>query len=169
VAFELVAFAAPRLAADAEVPAFVIDLARHELSAYAAGSAPDAEPADHPEIALDRRVAFDPSARVQRYRHSVHELSEEIGAEDVPRFEATRLFVYRDADHEIRYLLLTPFAAVLVERLLAGDALGEAVKAAAGEVGAWLDAETLAGASALLEDLRARGALLGGAVPGEKT
>jgi uncharacterized protein len=168
VAFELVDFAAPRLEADPEVAPFLIELARHELSAYAAGSAPDPERVDRPEVALDRAVVFDPSARVARYEHAVHELSEEVGARDVPRRAATRLFVYRDAEDEIRYLALTPFAAAVVERLLAGDALGAAVKAGAADAGVDLDDAALAGAASLLEDLKARGALLGAALPGEK-
>ncbi len=168
VAFELVDFAEPRLAAEPEVPPFVIELARHELSAYAAGSAPDAERVDRPEIALDRGVVFDPSARVARYHHAVHELSEDVDARDVPRPIETRLFVYRDADDEVRYLALTPFAAAVVVRLLAGDALGAAVKVGASDAGVELDDHALAGAASLLEDLKTRGALLGATLPGEK-
>jgi hypothetical protein len=162
VPFDLLAFAEPRLARDPQVPAFLVELGRHELSAYAAGSAPDAEAAVAVEIVLERGVVFDPSARLARYEHAVHELESDPAARDVPRRAPTALFLHRDREDEVRYLTLTPFAAAVVERLLAGAALGDAVKAGAETAAVPLDDQALAGVGALLEDLRAKGALLGG-------
>jgi hypothetical protein len=99
----------------------------------------------------------------------VHELSADPEARDVPRRVDTALFVYRDAEHEVRYLALTPFGAAVVEVLLAGQTLRDAVFGAASAAGVALDDQALVSAAALLEDLKTRGALLGGASLGEKT
>ncbi|HVY46221.1 MAG TPA: putative DNA-binding domain-containing protein [Minicystis sp.] len=165
VAFEFVAFAAPRLAADARVAPFLVDLARHELSAFAAGSAPDAPAAarPEPELALDRPVLFDPSAHLARSDFAVHELAADVDARDEPRRAPTWLFAYRDATDEVRWLALSDVAGEVVARLLAGAALGAAVEAGAGAAAHAVDDALLASVAAVLTDLQARGALLGAA------
>jgi hypothetical protein len=165
VAFELVAWAAPRWAGDPTVPAYLGDLARHELLEFEVATAPDetrdaGEPA---EIDLAHPVRFDPSARLARYAHAVHRLDAAEEARDVPEPEATALFAYRDAAHEVRFLALTPLAAAILERLLGGEALGAAVTGGAAALGFPVDGAVTGSTAALLEDLRARGALLGGA------
>jgi hypothetical protein len=168
VAFELVAWAAPRWAADPTLPTYLGDLARHELAwfevATAADAAPEA-PALTPEIELDRAVRFHASTRLRRYDHAVQELSEDLDARDVPARAETALLAYRDADDDVRFLALTPLAATIVERLLAGEALGAAVQGACVALGAALDASVTAGTAALLDDLVARRAILGGEGP----
>lgn len=162
-AFELVAWAAPRWAEDPSLPAFLGDLARHELLHFDVATAPPREAADPGEIALDRGVIFDASVRLSRSAFAVHRLSEDEAARDVPDRVPTAILAYRDADHDVRYLDLSPLAAAILDRLLAGEALGAAVVGAAGALGHPVDAAVTQGTAALLDDLRARGALLGGA------
>ena len=166
VPFEFLDFASPAIARDAAVPAFVLELARHELSVYASGSAPDAPPGARRgagDLALDRGAVFDPSVRLARYAFAVHELSEDPDARDTPRSADTRLLAYRDGDDIVRFLSLSPLAAEAVQRLLDGATLREAIEAACVVAGVALDDAVLAGAGAVLEDLGARGALLGAA------
>ena len=167
VAFELVAWARPRWAADANVPDYLGDLARHELIGFEVGSADDAAGATGislgVELELDATARFHASVRLARYDHAVHRLLADEAARDVPAREPVALLAYRDADHEVRYLELTPLAAAILDRLLAGETLRSAVVGAATEQGEALGPEMLAGTARLLDDLAERGALLGGA------
>ncbi len=164
VAFELVAWAAPRWASDARVPSYLGDLARHELTAFEVGSAEDSSGgATGVDLELDTRARFHTSVRLARYEHAVHRLLADEGARDVPAREPTALLAYRDGEHEVRYLELTPLAAAILDRLLLGEMLRAAVVGAAAALGEALGPEVLAGTARLLEDLAQRGALLGGA------
>jgi uncharacterized protein len=163
VAFELVAWAQPRWAADAFVPDYLGDLARHELTAFEVGSAEDGGGATGIDLELDTRARFHASVRLARYEHAVHRLLADEGARDVPAREPTTLLAYRDAEHEVRYLELTPLAAAILDRLLLGETLRSAVVGATAALGEALGPEVLSGTARLLEDLARRGALLGGA------
>jgi hypothetical protein len=61
----------------------------------------------------------------------------------------------------VRYLELTPLAALIIERLLAGESLKDSLIGATSASGTVLDDATLEGAATLLSDLSARGVLLG--------
>jgi hypothetical protein len=186
VAFEFVGFAAPRWAEDPEVPAYLADLARHELAAFAAACAEQDEeagaggasgplgdetpatpgddapgPLGEEALSLDRGARFQRAAALVRYEHAVHRLQGDASARDVPAREPTRLLVYRDAAHDVRFLELTPLAAEILGRLLAGAALGEAVVAGCAALGHPVDGPVLESTAALLSDLAERGALLG--------
>jgi hypothetical protein len=78
------------------------------------------------------------------------------------------LLVYRSPDHEVRYLELTPLAHGIVERLLVGHTLGEAVRGAAEAAGAPLTEVVLAGAAKLLADLAERGVVFGPSLAGKQ-
>ncbi|MEO5728487.1 MAG: putative DNA-binding domain-containing protein [Byssovorax sp.] len=162
VAFELVAWAQPRRAADALVPDHLGDLARHELTAFEVGSAEDGGGVTGIDLELDTRARFHGSVRLARYEHAVHRLLADEGARDVPAREPTTLLAYRDAEHEVRYLELTPLAAAILDRLLLGETLRSAVVGASSALSEALGPEVLAGTARLLDDLAERGALLGG-------
>lgn len=161
VAFELVDFAAPRWAADASLPAFITDLARHELLAFEVGCDPgSAEPTGLP-LDLDRPARVHPAVRLRRYDHAIHRLSAELDARDAPPRAPTALLAYRDAEHEVRYLELTPLAAAVIERLLKGHALRAAVLEACAELGQPADGPVLGSIAAVVADLEERGVVLG--------
>ncbi|AUX25001.1 hypothetical protein SOCEGT47_055420 [Sorangium cellulosum] len=182
VAFEFVAFAAPRWAEDPDVPSYLADLARHELVALAVACAePDGAETVTPgasgpgasgpgtsgpgasgeELSLDRGARFQRAATLVRHEHAVHRLSADEAARDVPAREPVSLLAYRDAEHEVRYLELTPLAAEILGRLLAGEALGEAVVAGCAAQEHPVDGPVLESTAALLGDLAERGVLLG--------
>jgi hypothetical protein len=156
---ELFAWAEPRWRADASVPAYLVDLAAYELAAFAVGASASVDPADaRAEVALDRPLTFAESARLLRFAWAVHELPEQGPAE--PARRDVQLLAYRDADHRVRWLELTPLAADVVERLLSGQPLGDAVQTACAEHGV-TPAAVLADVARLLADLGTRGVVIG--------
>lgn len=172
VAFEFLAWAAPLWAVDPTVPAFIADLARHELNAFEVAAAPapgrDRDPTACEEsegtpapLELDQAIAFDAAATIRRYDHAVHRLAEAIDARDVPPHAATTLLAYRDREGDVRYLELTPLAAEILTRLFRGETLRAAVTLACAARAEPLSGEVLDGTARLLADLGERGVMLG--------
>jgi hypothetical protein len=171
VPFEFVGWVVERWRSDAAVPAYMPDLAAYELAFFevaSAGPVPGAEaggtsPAapgrgrNVTEVALARPLAFHESTRLAHYGWAVHELDEDTQA---PAHREVRLLAYRDAQHDVRWLDLTPLAAAILERLVAGATLAAAVEAACGEHGV-APATVLQDIAGLLADLGSRGVLLG--------
>jgi hypothetical protein len=165
VTSELIDFCASLWATDARVPPWALDLARHEaLQIVVASLKEPLVPRELAELDLARGLCFVEAARVARYAFAVHRLPSDEGDRTPPERVPTALFVYRDPEHDVRYLELSPLAASLLERLLAGVPLGDAVLASSAENGSE-PAGALDGIARLLADLSARGALLGAAVP----
>jgi hypothetical protein len=165
-ASELQAWAAPRWAEDPALPPYLGDLARHELAHFEVASAPDDEPRPGGgELGLDTRARFHASTRLFRYAWAVQRMSEDPEARDAPAREPTAILAYRDADHAVRYLELTPLAAAILERLLGGATLREAVMDGAAALGSVVDEAVTRSTATLLTDLTERGALLGAGTP----
>jgi hypothetical protein len=158
---ELFAWAEPRWRADATVPPYLVDLAAHELACFAVAAAGAAAAGAPVEIALDRPIAFVESARLLHYAWAVHELSGEEDATDVPVQRDLHLLAYRDAEHAVRWLELTPLAAAIVGDLLAVEPLRAAVQGACAKHGT-SPAEVLQDIARVLADLGTRGVILGG-------
>jgi hypothetical protein len=160
---ELFAWAEARWRADPSVPPYLPDLAAHELAHFAVASSDATGAADAnagAAVALDQPLAFTPSTRLQRYAWAVHELPADEDARDEPPRRAVRLLAYRDPEHQVRWLEMTPLAFAVVERLTAGEPLGLAVERACAEH-ATQPAAVLADIALLLSDLASRGVLLG--------
>ena len=169
---ELLAWAIPRWRSRAELPPGLGDIAAHELVHFEVAAAPARgdreantasgvpEPGD---VALDRPLAFAEAKRLVRYAHAVHELPGEVDDRTTPPARDVSLLVYRDADHHVRFLELTPLASAILERLFDGEALGQAIAPACAALGVALDAAILADTARLLADLGERGVLLGAA------
>jgi hypothetical protein len=163
---ELLEFCAPLWENDTRVPGYLLDLARHE-SLHIEVSALPTLPRGHvaTPLALERGVDLSQALRLMSYRYAVHELPEDEHDRSAPSERPVSLLVYRSPEHDVRYLELTPLARNIVLRLLAGDALGRAVQAAAAAEGADLTESVLAGAAKLLADLAERGVVRGAAEP----
>jgi hypothetical protein len=160
VPHELFAWARPRWANDPRVPAYLPDLAAYELACFGVAAA-ESRPGDAPgEVAADRPLAFDASARLLHHEWAVHELAADEGATDAPARRDVHLLAYRDGEHRVRWLELTPLAAAIVGRLLAGYPLEPAV-ARACEVHRTPLAAVAGDVARLLADLGQRGVLLG--------
>jgi hypothetical protein len=162
VTSELLTFAAPLWAQDARVPGYLPDLARHE-SLHIEVSALPSLPRGHvpAPLSLERGVELCAALRLVQYHHAVHELPADEACRTPPSERAVSLLVYRSPEHEVRYLELTQVARGIIERLLVGDSLGEAVQAAAAAAGSALSEALLAGAAKLLADLAERGVVRG--------
>lgn len=162
---DFIEFCAPGWATDDRVPRYALDLARHEAVQIDVG-AMQTRPRDHAheELALDSAVRFVEATRLMHYAFAVHRLSEDEADRTAPEQAPTSLLVYRSPDHEVRYLELTPWAAGLLSRLLAGAPLAVAVGEAANEADTPLDRNLLERTTRLLADLAERGALLGKAL-----
>jgi hypothetical protein len=160
---ELFAWAGPRWRADATVPGYLVDLATYELTAFAVSASSCAHTAGAGAavaVAIERPLAFAESVRLTQLAWAVHELpaSEDDTAE--PARRDVHLLAYRDADHIVRWLELTTLAAAVVVRLLAGEALGDAVKAACADHDV-VPGAVLPDVARLLADLGERGVVLG--------
>lgn len=158
---EFLAWAAPHWAIDPSLPEFLLELALHEWSDAEVGNDPSGGEAESGKpLALDQPVQFDGSVRLRRYRWAVHRATET----DPPPPEPTALLLYRDRrEHQVRMLELTPRAAAVTVRLLAGEPLQAALVGACAELEVPLDDEFLAAMASYFADLAERGALLGAA------
>ena len=160
---EFLDFCAGEWKADARVPPWMSDLARHESLRIEIGAMPTLPPPEDPEeLALDRGVRFTEASALMRYDFAVQRLSADEQDLGEPAREPTMLFVYRSPDHEVRYLELSPLAHAILrglrdERL----SLRAALERAVAELGVPLVQGVLEGSARLLADLAERGALLG--------
>lgn len=159
---EFLDYCAPQWAADARVPSYLIELARHEALHLSMAAAPRAESAVAlAPLDLQSGLAFIEAARLVHYDYAVHELPSDPDDRRAPECRKTSLFVYRGPEHDVRYLELTPLAASILEHLLQGETLGDSLSRAAAAHEVALDAAVLTGAAHVLADLSARGTLLG--------
>jgi hypothetical protein len=160
---ELLAWADPRWRSDPTVPPYLPDLASFEIAHFAvAASEANAAGGRASEVALDKPLAFSPSSRLLRYGWAVHELPDDEEARDPPEHRPVQLLAYRDADHLVRWLELTPLAALLLEKLQSREPLGAALTSACAALGT-APADVLPDVAHLLADLGERGVILGGA------
>lgn len=159
---ELLGFCEPLWKADVRVPGYVMELARHE-SLHIEISAMPALPRGHQAepLALDQGVQLSAALRLVQYGHAVHELPETEDDRTEPSERDVSLLVYRSPEHDVRYLELSPLARGILERLLVGDTLGNAVQGAAAAAGSALTETVLSGAAQLLADLAERGVVWG--------
>ena len=156
---EFLAWAVPRWRADPGLPAFLVDLARHEwLDGEVSNAVAGGESASGIPLAIDRPVQLDGSVQLRRYDFAVHR------SDEPPAHEATAILAYRDRESlRVRLLELTPRAAAVCARLLAGATLQAALAGACEELGEALDDEFLAAMASFFADLGERGVLLGAA------
>jgi hypothetical protein len=159
---ELLDFCEPLWAADDRVPDYMLDLANHEFLRIQIGALPNRpRPSESGALELDRAVCFIDAARLAQYAFRVHELSDDEADRREPQREHTELFVYRSPEHVVRYLELTPLAALILRGLMDGATLRAAITEASTALAVPLDDAVLNGTAKVLHDLAERGALLG--------
>ncbi|MEZ4383956.1 MAG: hypothetical protein R3A79_21670 [Nannocystaceae bacterium] len=163
VPVEFLTWARPRWEADPAVPAYVLDLARHELLSVEVRNATGGrEPATGEPLALDKPLLFDGTARLARYDHAVHRLPLDEADLSAAAAEPSALLAYRDRDnYRVRYIELTPRASEVMDRLIAGETVVAALQEGAAAAGIALDDDLLAGMTHLFADLSERGVILG--------
>jgi len=163
VTAEFLDFSEPLWDADLRVPRWARDLARHEaLRIEVAACRHSSYPEMHQELNLAAAVRFTESSRLMHYQYAVHELSAELSDRTEPEARPTDLLVYRSADHDVRYLELSPLAASILGNLLSHHhPLGHALSLAYAEHGVEFNEQHMQSTALLLADLAERGALLG--------
>ena len=163
---EFLAWVIPRWASRADVPSYAGDLATHELVEFAVSIAPKPRELEAlGEITVERTLVFVDALRLVRYAHAVHTLPIEVDDRTVPEGDSVALLVYRDDTDTARFLALTPLAANLTGRLLAGSPLASALGPACAENQITLDDAVLADVARLLADFGERGILVGARAP----
>lgn len=150
----------PRLAADARVPAYVVELLTWELATFCLGAAPDVPEPAAGEIDAALPLAFRGPSRRLRVAHAIHEVGEDTRS--APPACDTRLFLYRDSELSPVTVVLTPFADELLLRAQAGLPLGAAIGAAAAALDVPVSEPLLTEVARWLADFGARGVVLGG-------
>lgn len=160
---EFVAWVVGRWASDAAVPPYLYDLASHELLELEVRNDPrGGEPPTGLDLALDRPLVFDGSARLMRYAWAVQRLPKSVDDRSEPEARASDLIVFRDGKQKVRYLELTPWAAlVLVELLVGGHPVADGLQRAAAAMDEPLDDDKLGKAAMLFAELSDVGVLLG--------
>ncbi|HWL85902.1 MAG TPA: hypothetical protein VNO21_08875 [Polyangiaceae bacterium] len=149
---ELVRWGTGRWASPA-FPAHLADVARYEALEFAVGIAPSAVvPQVAAELALDRGAVFEPTAHLAHFAHTVHEEDQPATARPVA------LLVFRDAEQLVHTREIALAVAPVLERLLAGETLGQAVRGGAEGV---VDDALLAQVAGVLAELASEGILLG--------
>ena len=162
VPVELVAHLEARWKGDPQIPAYLHDLARHELLGFQVAAARDDRPNEAlSDLSLDKIAILARGVAVARYRYAVHQLPFDLDDRSFPEKRATTILAYRDADHHPRYLDLSPSAAAIVEGLIAGEPLEGALREAAKKTRVPFDDAFLVGSAELLGDLGDRGVILG--------
>ena len=163
VADEFLSFVEPLWVGAGAVEPYLWDLARHEALRIQIGAMQvRAVDVVATELDLERGLRFVEAARVVRYQHAVHELSDAEDDRTMPKIRPVALLAYRSPGHEVRFLELTSTAAELLEALMTQEAtLRVAMTEAARRHGHQLDEAFLNGAARLLADLAERGVLLG--------
>ncbi|HET9958190.1 MAG TPA: putative DNA-binding domain-containing protein [Polyangiaceae bacterium] len=168
VAVEFLDFVAPHWEATPGLPPYWIELGRHEalhveISALPVAARSWGEPA---ALSLEAGLQFCEAARLVRYRHAVHRWLDD-GTQPEPEATPIALLAYRDAEHDARFLELSPLAATLVENLMNGLPLGAALTQALArhqvllaEARPEIVHELLEQCSVLLADLSERGVIL---------
>lgn len=161
IAGEFVAWARGRWPDDPTLPPYLHALAEYEwVNAEVSDRPAGGEAASGEPLALDRPIQFDGTTTLRRYPWAVHraDSSGDLAA------EPTALLLYRDrTELHVRVLELTPRAAAVCTRLLAGETLQAALTGACAELGQPLDDEFLAAMASFFADLADRGVLLGAA------
>jgi len=162
VAFEFVAFITPRLREDPGLPRYLADLARHEALQIELAAMPSGPvPSDCAAPSLDAALSVIAPSRLMQYEHAVQRLSEDLADRSAALPEPTQVLAYRSTEHEVRYLELSPLAAALIEFILGGATLRDALQLSTRKLGIPLDDDVLQGSAALLSDLCDRGVLSG--------
>lgn len=151
---------------DAPVPPYLADLARHEalrvvIASQKTRQKTRAQETEAGALELGRGVRFTEAVRVMRYGFAVHELPDDEDDRSMPREAPTTLLVYRDPDHEVRYLRLTHLAGTIIDGLIAGRTLSEAVTGSCDQARQAVTDELLGGIAQVLGDLAERRVILG--------
>lgn len=155
---EFLTWARPRwaaLIAAGEAPAWLLELFEHELlqRALVRDMQRCGPPSSH-VVQIDRGMLGNPTARVVRREYAVHRLPAKLELDRLPTLEpgSFALAAWRDASDRPHVLELRPRHAALLEQLLLGESLREALARACHSLGETLDDVILGDAAVTLAE-----------------
>ena len=159
---EFVSWALPRWERDPEVPAYLPDLARHELLRLDVKNSPKGgESPTEEKIDLEKPILVEGSAVVMRYAYAVHKLPRARTDRTEPEQEDTCLIAFRGQDQKTHYIDCKPWVAALIEGLIGGKTLKQSLFGALESVGMELNDDILSRTAVVLADFSDQGLLLG--------
>lgn len=165
VAAEFLAWVRPRWEADESLLPWLFEYCDHVVAVRTIRNDPrtPGTPTDI-NLELERPVACNPTTRLYRYRWGVHRLPTPFSIEREPEpLDGSVLVGFRHPDDDQPHFFdIKPRSAHLLERLLAGATLREALFGACAAMGETLDDEILSVTAVTLADLADRRVLLGG-------
>ncbi len=160
---EFLAWVEPRWAADESLPPWLLELAHHQVLIRTIRN--DPRPVGEPTgvgLDLDAAIACNQTVRLVRYEWAVHHLPKQPTPRQAPAAEPTTVIAYRGHDEQPAFVDVKPRSAHMLERLLAGATLREALFGACEAMGETLDDAILSVTAVTLADLIDRHILLGG-------
>jgi hypothetical protein len=171
IAAEFLAWVRPRWEADESLPPWIAEYCDHVVAVRTIRNDPNVieMPADT-SLDLERSVVCNPTTRLYHYRWAVHRLPTPLTSEHVPASldsldppgarQSVVGFRHPD-DEQPHFFDIKPRSAHLLERLLAGATLRDALFGACAAMGETLDDEILSVTAVTLADLVDRRVLLG--------
>ncbi|PRQ05177.1 hypothetical protein ENSA5_04210 [Enhygromyxa salina] len=162
---EFLAWARPRWDADPSLPGWLGELAAHQVLIRTLRNDPrEVAPLNEHKIDIERPIACNATVRVLRPRFAVHHLPKQLGPDTAPDPipAGHAVIAYRHADDQPRFVDIKPRSAHLLDLLLAGKTLREALFGACEATGETLDDQILSVTALTLADLVERHILLGG-------
>ena len=165
VTAEFLVWVRPRWESDESLPPWLFEYCDHVVAVRtirndprACGNATDAG------LELDRAVACNGTTRLYRYRWAVHRLPTPFSnARDPEPLQGSAVVGFRHPDDEQPHFFdIKPRSAHLLEQLLAGHTLRDALFGACAAMGETLDDEILSVTAVTLADLADRRVILGG-------
>lgn len=166
---EFVAWVRPRWEADASLPPWIAEYCDHVVAVRTIRNDPRSvgQPTDI-KLELERPVVCNATTRVYRYRWAVHRLPTPLLPDSEPEPLGSpdgghALVGFRHPqDEQPHFFDIKPRSAHMLERLLAGQTLRDALFGACAAMGETLDDEILSVTAVTLADLADRQVLLGG-------
>jgi hypothetical protein len=162
---EFLAWARPRWDADESLPPWLTEYCDHVVAVRTIRNDPHtiATPTDV-KLDLERPVVCNATTRVYRYRWAVHRMPTPLPPDHEPASLDGQLVIgFRHPDDEQPHFFeIKPRSAHLLERLLAGRTLRDALFEACAAMGETLDDEILSVTAVTIADLIDRRVLLGG-------
>ncbi|MBI1395507.1 MAG: DUF2063 domain-containing protein [Betaproteobacteria bacterium] len=133
----------------------------------------DVMPDESPEVLTDRQAdllaghpVLNPVSRLLEYPYAVHRIGPAYRPRPNQR-EHTTILAFRDANDEVRFIVMNAVSALLVRLLRDGEPTGrDALERIAVEIGHPDPEIVLAGGAEILDNLRAEGAIVGSRAPG---
>jgi hypothetical protein len=164
VAAEFLVWVRPRWETDESLPPWFLEYCDHVVAVRTIRNDPrPAGPPTDGKLELERPVACNATTRLYRYGWAVHRLPTPFSAEREPEpMHGSVVVGFRHPTDELPHFFdIKPRSAHMLERLLAGATLREALFDACAAMGETLDDEILSVTAVTLADLVDRGVILG--------